>query len=218
MPELKKKFNEYKKKLFLSNEPIKLIQIPINIRIQTGVSWYDLEKCWKITYKDKGYDFELAHELGHIYLSKILKSLGFATGPPLNVEIKNDIKDFLNALIDGLVDYRLSLFEEFYTLYIKYIDFWLSYPTSNFVSNTDDKILALYLWFYLEFNCVLKQEEKDFRINEIYNFLKRLRFMINVRSNLSYWKFELIDQRLKDFNYIKSTNDVKKIIFFFLIY
>ena len=197
-------FNYYKDMLGLSNEHINLDRESI----ETAIEWDDYNNCWNIEYCDVGVDFLLIHELGHIFLAKKTNYLYFAKKPPRFNEIKFDIWWYHNAVIDCFVNYRLSQHEEINSLYIYYINEVL---TRNIIPPELYMHIGGYIEYYLAFNYILQERERNEFLRQYNNFINILRNRIQRVLNLSNEYFNQIDQSLNQFLERRTTYDINEI-------
>ena len=175
----------------------------------TGIEWNDKKKCWEIEYNDLGFDFQLIHELGHIYLYKKTKYIYFAKKPSVSNSIRFDIWWCHNAIIDSFVNHQITRFSKIYSLYKDYIS---AVVTRNI--NPPE----MYMWFggyieyYLAFHYNLHDEEKNVIVTSYNHFIDRVKSAIQQYARIDNKKLDLIDSVLNDFNNLKSTispNDIK---------
>lgn len=197
-------FNYYKDMLGLSNEHIN-IDRESN---ETAIEWDDDNNCWNIEYCDLGVDFLLIHELGHIFLAKKTNYLYFTIKQPRFNEISFDIWWYHNAVIDSFVNYRLSQHEEINSLYIYYINEVL---TRNIIPSELYKHIGGYIEYYLAFNYILQERERNEFLGQYNNFINILRNKIQRVLNLSNEYFNQIDQSLNQFLEIRPTYDKNEI-------
>ena len=89
---------------------IKILSIDENIELrksyQSGETSIICDcniKKWILTYSHDDHIFQLIHELGHLYLSKITKCIYFAK--QADSSTNREIFFLVNALVDAIVNY-----------------------------------------------------------------------------------------------------------------
>jgi len=173
---------------------------------------------WKIEYNHYHPIYELAHELGHIFVYKKTNFIRFAQEPEASISDQIEkVFYYSNHLIDCFIDYNLSNFIEIYTLYVDYIK-----EIINGMKNVDTnsefyELLGGFLKFYISCRFILKSEEKEHLQNNIEEALTNLGNVI-LRKSYNNKNLGLIDylneknlleikNYLNNFDVIKDTDD-----------
>ncbi len=173
----------------------------------TGIEWNDIKKCWEIEYSDLGFDFQLIHELGHVYLYKKTNYIFFAKSPPGS--IKFDIWWCHNVIVDSFVNYKITRLSKIYSLYKDYIS---AVITRNI--NPPELFMRFggYIEFYLAFHYVLHNKEKKTFLTSYNHFIDKVKSIIQQFTRIGNKEWGLINLNLKNFDNFKSTinpNEIK---------
>ncbi len=187
------------------------------------VQWSDEKKAWKIKLFQLADKRTVIHELGHIYLAKMLNNWYFVdSSRKAKIKTKQlnlEISLFFNRLIDCFNDYKLSNFKEFYESYVSHVINGLNqYPDP--MQNTLKDSVRYYLKAYIDFYHILKSEDIKNNISEIRANLRDVRNSVlkkikSEKKKLSFNRFKSLDLQLNEFNTIKDTLDSQKILQFF---
>lgn len=197
-------FNEFKELLGLSEECIEVDWMGFD----TGIEWNEQTQCWEIEYHNLGADFQLIHELGHVFLKKKINYDYVAKKPPRFNDILFHIWWCHNAIEDCLVNYGITRLSEIYNLYKIYI---------SAVISRDINPPELYMWFggyieyYLSYNFNLNEEDKQLFETNYSRFLDKIKTVIIHNTRLENNQFDQIDSALNDFGNISSTEDPNEI-------
>lgn len=172
----------------------------------TGIEWNDIKKCWEIEYRDLGFDFQLIHEHGHVYLYKKTNYIFFAKTPPGS--IKYDIWWCHNAIVDSFVNYKITRFSKIYSLYDDYIS---AVVTRSINPPEIFMWIGGYIEYYLAFHYCLHDKEKK-KITTSYNlFINKVKSIIQQNTRIGNKEWGLINLNLNNFNNLKSTISPNKI-------
>lgn len=187
------------------------------------LQWIHEDQEWEICFYQLVDKKTVIHELGHIYLAKILNNWHFVSSwespKEWSKKINIEIDKFLNRLLDCFVDYNLSKFDDFYSAYISHIDSGLDkYPDPG--AYKMNKFLFYYLKAYIDFYFILKPMDISKFISRIEGNLKKVRNTIIIKSKqenrkLHFKRFQNLDKQLDEFNLIKDSLDPKTIVNFF---
>jgi len=142
----------------------KLLSIENNIEIRssyqagsTSIVCDCKNNKWILIYYPNDPIFLLIHELGHLYLTQITKCIYFAKQPPSNTD--EEIFSYVNSIVDEIVNYKLSRYEEIYPYFVNYIEY-VFYRTGNGINIKDLQFpLSFYIEYYLELNFNLNTSE-----------------------------------------------------------
>ncbi len=197
--------------------------------------WNEDKNCWEVEYIDQVINYSLIHELGHIYLAKklefpyfaktsreikekaeeIKKLLAKRRNLPNDLKEISDIFDYVNYIVDCFVNSNSFSSNQYYLLYLEYIDRTLRIIKNGFRFTNLHELLGGYITNYLEFNFNLKFKNKTLsRQKKINIFIRDLKKIIINNSNLTNEKFQEINKKLNYFNKIKNTTNPKDIIKF----
>jgi len=211
--ELEEKMSSFQALLSLSNEDLKLEVIRNNSSATSKENNH-----WKIEYNHYHPIYELAHELGHIFLFKKTNYIHFALQP--DASIKNQIEkvfNYSNHLIDCFIDYHLSNFTEIYLIYVDYIKEIINGMKGIGIKPEFYKLLGGFLKFYISCHYILKNEEKEELQSNIEDALINIENVIlrksNYNRNLGLIDFlskeDLLEIRnsLNKFDIIKDSDD-----------
>ena len=168
-------------------------------------------------------DYYLAHEVGHIYLAKLYNFDGFAKPMKDDDEPKIDwhIAPLFNSLLDGIVDYHISLFDEIYPRSeMKYLSYLKDLPdTYALVSKNEDyiEVLEWFIIWFQSFKFIIKEEVRvkyKREISQLLSFTRNhlLKFKGGISSNL----FKEMEDKLKSFDVVKMSKDPKELLLYFI--
>jgi len=134
------------------------------------IQWSDEDKTWIICLFQLADKRTVIHELGHIYLAKIINNWYFVDSsnktPSITKQLHPEISLFFNRLIDCLNDYKLCNFEEFYEAYESHIVAGLNqYPDPKHHTLNDS--IRYYIKVYIDFNYILRSKDRDKYLSEI---------------------------------------------------
>jgi len=177
---------------------------------------------WKIEYNHYNPIFELAHELGHIFLYKKTNYIYYAKQPEPSIRRQIEkVFNYSNHLVDCFVDYNLSNFTELYDLYVDYIKEIINGMKNVGTDPEFYELLGGYLKFFISCHYILKCEEKEQLKSDIEEALTNLRNVVLRKSkinknyglidNLAEQNLLEIENSLKNFNVIKDTTDNSEI-------
>jgi len=196
---------------------------------KASVVWNPIKKAYVIFFGFKANKFTLLHEVGHIYFDELTDKLEYVKdltpkSPDELKPIENiNLTPFFricNVAEDAFVNYNLSKNREAYQIILK------KFPIRPFLINNQaiQKLsffdhLSQYIWYYLHFNFILKDKDKEKRKparDTILNQIKEitLKKAIIERKNISEQKYRDLDSFLDNFDKIKDVRDYKKILAF----
>lgn len=215
--EVTNKFERYKKILNLDNERISLLPRSYG---ESAISRDN--NRWEIEYNINHPEYELVHELGHIFLCVKTNYIYFAV-PPDNIKksIFNNQRllllfNYCNSLVDCFVDYNISIYSDFYILFLNYLKQILKGISQIPPNSQSEQLVEGYLKFYPSFNHILRRTERDGLISKIRNAMELVKSEI-IKKNSLYTEdiFKELDMKLNQFSNLKKNNDYQEILNFF---
>ena len=215
--EIINKFERYKKILNLDNETISLLPRSYG---DSAISRDN--NRWEIEYNINHPEYELIHELGHIFLCVKTNYIYFAV-PPDNIKksIFNNQRlllffNYCNSLVDCFVDYNISIYSNFYNPFLNYLKQILKGMSHIPPHSQSEQLVEGYLKFYPSFNYNLRRTEKGGLISKIRTAMELVRSDI-IKKNSLYTNdiFKELDMKLNQFSNLKKTNDYQEILNFF---
>lgn len=191
---------------------------------EAEVGWNEESQAWIINYKNKNVeDFSLAHEVGHIYVAKLYNFDGFAK--PMKDEdepkINWHIAPLFNSLLDGIVNYHISLFDEIYLLSeLKYLSYVKDLPdTYSLISKNEDyiEVLEWYIIWFQSLKFIIKERVRvkyKREISQLLSFTRKhlLKFEGGISKNI----FKEMEDKLKQFDTVKKSKDPKELLLYFI--
>ncbi len=216
---------KWRSKLQIEKLPIVFdyIEQPFNsVSMRKGILYWNFEeKSWHIELYQLADKRVVIHELGHIYLAKILNNWFFVASCKIPNQrfrkMNKEIERFLNRLIDCFVDYKLSKFEGFYTAFVVYVNSDLKdHPNPQIYESKD--FVFYYLKAYIDLCHILKPEDQNAFNSEIKSYLIKIKnFVIKKvreeKNRLSF-RFQNLDQQLDKFNEIRESLEPKILVNF----
>lgn len=210
---LEHKMDSFQTLLLLSDKDIRLEVIHNNASATSKENNH-----WKIEYNHYNPIYELAHELGHIFIYKKANYIHFAQQPEASIRDQIEkVFNYSNPLIDCFVDYNLSNFTEIYVLYVDYIKEIMNGMKKIGTNPEFYELLGGFLKFYISCYFILKNEEKEQLQSNIEEALINLENVILRKSNnnknlglidyLNEKNLLEIKNSLNNFNVIKDTED-----------
>lgn len=203
---MNEKLEEIEKKLLFFKEKLSLMDIGIRIKIsnKTGVYFDENLDCFIIHYKDQGIDYALAHELGHILLSKKTNCPTFAN-PPLFDDVDETIFTILDYLVNVIVN---SLVCRSNDLYDYYSSFFAYYINLDFRFRNATELLVFNISTKLEYLFNLKLQDKNISyMIRMAQYNERLKNY----SGFSQEKYDGILLKLNKYKDVIKTFDLQKI-------
>jgi len=220
-----KRINELIKKtkniLTLSEENV-ILRRDI-VRYEAELDWDDHINSWIICIQNFPSDFSIIHELGHIYFAKkIVKCIDFAIPKTKKIEIIQDILPLLNSLVDDFINYNLNNFDELYPIYrekvFSYLNNLESFKYQIEHVNKVNILLSWFFLFYIDFNYILKEKDRQKRLLEINDFLSSLKSkIIQFTPIMDRNKLKKVSEKLDQFKTVKSTRKPIRIVSFFIL-
>ena len=168
-------------------------------------------------------EYYLAHEVGHIYIAKLYNFDGFAKPMKDDDEPKIDwhIAPLFNSLLDGIVDYHISLFNDIYPYSeLKYLSYLKNLPDTYalVVKNKDYiEVLEWYILWFQSFKFIIKEEIRikyKKEISQLLSFTKN--HLLKFNGGISNNAFKEMEDKLKTFDKVKVSSDSKEILLFFI--
>lgn len=200
---------EIEQKLSFFQEKMSLTDVNIRIRnsSRTGIHFDESLNYYIINYNDRGIDYFLAHELGHILLSKKTNCPTFAN-PPLSNDVDETIFTILDYLINVLVNSLVCRTNELYEIYALFFNY---YVKLNFRFKNATELVAFNISATLEDLFNLKLQNKDLThmmsIARYYDELKK-------QSDFNQKKYDMILLKLNDYKDVITKFDLQKILSF----
>lgn len=199
-----KKIEKYTKILSISR---KEVEINVNPSIRSEIYWDKKIKKFVINCREFNDNFDVIHELGHIYLAKKINFFAFSN-PSTHPNINEIIFRIVDYLLNCFVNYNLSTFEEIYPVYRNFI---LSLTSKRFLFISNLEFLGFLLWLYVELNYILKKEEKNTQIESY--FLNQVNIFLN-SSKVNKEDFNSLISDLSEFEKVKYSTNFKEILNF----
>ena len=206
---MNKKSDGLEQKLIFFKEKLDLGDIELIIRnsIRTGIHFDEDIDCYIINYNDQGVDYALAHELGHILLSKKTNCATFVN-PPVSDDVDDTIFTILDYLINVIVNSLVSRINNLYEYYQSFFSFYINL---KFGFRNATELVALNISTKLEYQFNLKPRDKDIslimKMAGYYNMLKN-------QPGFNRRKYDNILPQLYKYNEIISKLDLQNIIDF----
>jgi len=211
---LNAKFERFKKILNLNKE--KILLIPISY----GSSAISKENdIWKIEFNINHPEYELVHELGHIFLCFKTKYNYFAI-PPDNIKKSRNQRflllfNYCNSLVDCFVDYNIAVYDKFYNLFLNYLTEILTGMMKIPPNAQTDRLMEGYLKFFPSLNYILRIKERERLKSKIENVLESVKYdILNKNSSYTEVIFKELNLELDKFNRIRRADDHKEILKF----
>lgn len=207
--------DKYKKILSISNEKV-VYQLGTD-KYEAELSWNEYSQTWIIFHREDITEFYFIHELGHIYFSrKITHCDDFAVDTEIKPGLDECLYPLINNLIDGLVDYNLSKFNEIYPiLWKKYSEYFEKFNDfKDYVDEIDNlfDLLSLYKLLYIAYRFITREVHKkafSSKIDQVLKYLKKS--LLEFTPDISKEKLEKIESYLNKFKEVKDSNDLKEI-------
>lgn len=200
---------ELEQKLLFFQEKLSLADVNIRIRnsSRTGVHFNEALRRYVINYNDRGLDYFLAHELGHILLSKETDCPIFAD-PPLSDEVDETIFKILDYLLNVIVN---SLVSRINNIYEYYKSFFLFYLDLNFRFKNKTELVAFIISTQLEYQFNLKLKDKG-----AYFSMKMARYFIMLKNqpDFNQQKYDNILLQLNNYKKVIRSFDLQEIVNF----
>jgi len=200
---------ELEKKLLFFQEKLSLTDVNIRIKnsSRTGVHFDEDLDCYILNYNDRRIDYFIAHELGHILLSKTTNCPTFAN-PPFSDDVDETIFIILDFLINVIVN---SLVSRTNNLYNYYKSFFLFYINLNFGFRNNTELVAFIISTQLEYQFNLKPEDKG-----TYFFIKMAKYypILKNQPNFNQKKYDNILLQLHNFKKVIRSFDLQEILDF----
>ncbi|KKL88944.1 hypothetical protein LCGC14_1919650 [marine sediment metagenome] len=202
MQELERKLLFFQNKLGLTD-----LNVEIRNSRRTGVHFDDDLGSYLINYNETGLDYFLAHELGHILLSKKTNCPIFSD-PPSSNKIDETIFSILDYLINVIVN---SLVSRTNNLYEFYKEFFIYYINLNFKFNNKTELVAFIISSQLEYQFNLRLEDKS-----TFLLMKMTRYhsMFKTQPDFDQNKYDNILLNLNNYKKVIKLFDLQEILNF----
>lgn len=191
---------------------------------EAELGWNEERQMWIINYSDKNVDdYYLAHEVGHIFVAKMYNFDGFAKPMKDDDEPKIDwnIAPLFNSLLDGIVDYRINLFDEIYPYSeLKYLSYLKNLPeTYSLVVKNEDyiEVLEWFILWFQSFKIIIKEDIRvkyKKEISQLLSFTKN--HLLKFKGGISISAFKEMEDKLQSFDTVKRSTDSKEILLYFI--
>ncbi len=190
-------------------EKLDLVDVKIRIRNlnRTGIYFDENLECYILNYNEESIDYTLAHELGHILLSKKTNNLIFAN-PPFSDDVDETFFTVLDYLINVIVNSLVSRTNNLYEYYKSFFHFYINLNV-RFRNKTE--LVAFIISTQLEYQFNLKPEDKG-----TYFFMKMERYYTTLKKqpNFNQKKFDNILLQLNNYKKIITSFELQEIINF----
>ena len=213
--------DKYKKILHLLDDTFILKKIKESDSVyETEISWDNENDLWNVLYKENPDIYYIIHELGHVSLAKMCDFQCFAKQMKDNPEVDWIFPMLFNSMVDGFVDYQLSLFPEIYPiLREKYLLYFEDFEETKFHMQSNNDYIEVFTWFILWdqiFHGILKVEDSNKYKNQINNLLSLTRLKLqNASGGMDKRRIKEVIKQLDNFNNYKDFTDVHKIMPYF---
>lgn len=174
---------------------------------ETSIVYDCNRKKWNLIYSHDDHIFLLIHELGHLYLSNITKCIYFAKQPDSSTN--REIFFLVNALVDAIVNYKISRFETVYPYFVNYIKYVLHRAKNGIKIQYLPSPISYYIDYYLEMNFYFKKQDFQPVKQKIQRFLKNYENQLKNYGILTDNRIELLQDALKQFTeYLESEKNI----------
>jgi len=208
----------YKDVLSLSQEKVMIKKG--TICYDAELEWDEDNSLWIINYNEGIDDYYFVHELGHIYLAKKANFEDFAKPYKDTPDLDGNFEPLFNGMLDGLVDFRLSQFEEIYPIlrkmYLKYLDD-LDNTFSYIVENADYiQLLSWYILWFQALQFILTTSDRKRNIKKIGRLLDFAEHnLLKFKGGIAQEDFKEAKVKLNAFDSIKGSLNPKDILLHF---
>lgn len=202
---------ELKQKLLHFQEKLSLTDVKVRIRnsSRTSIHFDENLGCYILNYNDRGIDYFLAHELGHILLSKKTDCPTFAN-PPLSDDLDDIIFTILDYLINVLVNSLVCRTNDLYKYYPPFFEY---YVNLNFAFKNATILVAFNISTQLEYLFNLKQKNKN---PSLLKSMSRYNQMLRSQPDFIYSKYEKILLKFNTYKEVIKEFDLQTIVNFLL--
>lgn len=202
---------ELKHKLSLFQEKLSLVDVEIRIRnsTRTGIHFDENLDSYILNYNDQGIDYGLAHELGHILLSKKTNCPTFAN-PPLSDDLDDTIFTILDYLINFMVNSLVCRTNDLYKYYPAFFEY---YVNLEFTFRNTTELVAFNISTQLEYLFNLKQQDKNV---SLLNSMARYNEILKNQLDFNYSKYEEILLKINTYKEVIIKFDLQVILNFLL--
>ncbi|MFW9878096.1 MAG: hypothetical protein ACFFG0_33870 [Candidatus Thorarchaeota archaeon] len=195
------KVNNYKDLLSINDVNINLIVSSS----KTSIRFDQAQQIYILNINESCTDYDLIHELGHIHLTKKTGCL-ILSSPPVIEDLDDNILGILDYLINNLVNFRVSIIDDFYPLYREFFLNAIQYRY-DFTSILEE--LAFYIWMQIESIFILNPSDKNLELMKYMAFHKQL---LNQKTSFSNSKYEELLLNLHSFDQVKYSDEAEDII------
>ena len=195
------KVNDYKERLSLNDVNINLIISSSS----TSIRFDREQEVYFLNLNESGKEYDIIHELGHIFLSKKTRCLIFSS-PPIIEGIDDNILAILDHLINNFVNFRVSRIDDFYPLYR---DFFKNAVQLNYRFSSVLEELVFNIWMQVESLFILKPIDKNF---ELLKYMALHNQLLKQKPSFSLEKYDELLPNLFEFNQVKYSDEREVII------
>jgi len=217
----------------ISNNDIKLVEKYVKIlglksrdiylvgsnKETTYISRIEKEDMYVVHIPPNVMNFQIVHELGHIFLAEKTNYPSFAGYDNICIPIECEpIAGEINFILDWFVNYPLVQFKKINDIFIEWFEKhwgWAKGKIHEYPENINE-ILSLYNFLYINANFIIDNSYKTIRIAKR-NFLRRIREIVGIHFNQKHINFNDLHRKLTCFSQIKNTKKSKDIIHFIYI-
>ncbi len=195
------KLNNYKDLLSINDVNINLIVSSS----KTSIRFDQAQETYILNLNESGKDYDIIHELGHVYLAKETVCLIFSS-PPVIEGIDDNILGILDHLINNIVNFKVSIIDDFYPLYR---EFFSNAVQQRYAFTSILEELAFLIWMQIESIFILKPSDKNLELMKYMAFHNQL---LKQKTSFSHSKYEELLLNVHSFNQVKFSDEVEDII------
>ncbi len=195
------KVNNYKDLLSINDVNINLIVSSS----KTSIRFDQAHETYILNLNESSKDYDIIHELGHIYLTKGTGCLIFSS-PPVIEGIDDNILGILDHLINNIVNFKVSITDDFYPLYR---EFFLNAVQQRYVFTSILEELAFLIWMQIESIFILKPSDKNLELMKHMAFHNQL---LKQKTSFSHSKYEELLPNVHSFDQVKYSDETEDII------
>ncbi|GAI66769.1 unnamed protein product, partial [marine sediment metagenome] len=207
--------------LGLESETIKFMEVEtshVKGYVRAKGNYDRINKYWAIVYGNMCELGDLIHEIGHIYLYKLLNWFDVYKSPrEQNLKHDKTVKGLYMALLDCFNEYHLYKFPEYHKILNEFLISEVDYDYTHFNNVPLSRPLAMYIGFYIAYNSIISEEIKTDLESDIKAFLTRLRRHVikkskEVDKKITQKLFAKLNVKLNDFEKVKDTRNMKAFV------
>lgn len=195
------KVNNYKDLLSINNVNINLIISSS----KTSIRFDQAQETYILILNESGKDYDIIHELGHVYLAKKTGCL-ILSSPPVIEGIDDNILGILDHLINNIVNFKVSRIDN---LYLLYREFFLKAVQQRYAFSSMLEELAFQIWMQIESIFILKPSDKNLELMQYMTFHTQL---LKQNTSFSSSKYEELLLNVSSFNQVKYSDEIEDII------